>query len=667
LKKAILAGVTWLALAGSASADPELLPISHFASLPKIGGPSSTSNVALSPDGSRYAAIVAVKGVAALASVPTDGSEDIQIALYGDYRPEWFDWATDRHVLASFAFPSRRYGIETVETRLAVMDTETGKLENLIRHPHSTPRDREPHYSQFQDEVVSRLPVNGDEVRVALDRDEPGLPGVFRFPVKGGGSGDRLLRHRAGIQAWYEDAAGEIRLGYGLHRRSTGALKYEARMIFRKTGDEDFTIAASFDSRDLDGEAFRVVGFTEEPNVILIKDLNEHGRLAVYRFDVVKSKVVETVFSHEKYDAGAVEYAAGTDRVVAVHYVADKAEAVYFDPVEKDDYEALGRIFKGLQSSVVSRDRSGTKAIIRTESPSSPPAYHYFDVRNNVYARLGSAYPALDGMVLSETTPVAYDARDGLKIDGYLSTPAGAEARNLQLIVFPHGGPASRDSLGYDYWVQYFASRGWAVLQMNFRGSSGYGAAFRNAGDREWGKAMQDDITDGVLWAVEQGIADASRVCIVGASYGGYAALQGLVSTPELYKCAVALNGVSDIQSMISDDRYYSNYIFSRDYFSQDDNREVSPIHHVEKVQAPVLLAYGEDDRVVRPDQSTGMVAALRRADKPVTALELKKGDHYLSREDNRIAFFEAMDAFLREHLGLGPVPSGQGASAEAQ
>lgn len=657
IRKLIFCGLLSAPFAAQAQSS-ELLPVEYFAKLPMVGGPSSNTNIALSPDGARYAAIISLGGEPALAAIPTDGSDGVKFTRYGDYQPRWFRWANDRYLLISFAFTARRYGTQTLETRLAVFDVDTGKLDILVRHKEPSPKDPPLYFPQFQDRVVSRLPVKGDEVLVALDRDNPGVPGVYKFPLSGGSTGTRIMRDLAGVQHWEQDAKGVIRLGYGLRRASSGYLKPEARLVFRQSDEEDFKTHATFDPRDLEGDAFGVAGFTEEPNIILITDTNEQGRVAVYRFDITTAKIVGTVFSHEKYDVGAVQFAPGTDRLVGVSYLADEPGHVFFDEAEREDHEALGRVFPGRKGMVVSRSLDGTKLIARTGNVSTPTEYHYFDMGKNVYANLGSAFPQLAGMTLSETRPITYKARDGLDIDGYLTLPKGAEAKNLPMIVHPHGGPASRDSMRYDYWVQYFVSRGWAVLQMNFRGSTGYGEAFEKSGEHEWGKAMQDDVSDGVLWAVAEGIADPARVCVGGASYGGYVALQGAVSTPELYRCVVSLNGVSDIQGMINDDRNYSNFMLTRDYLAQEDPKAVSPIHHADKVKAPILIAYSTKDLSVRYDQGTGMIGALKRAGKQVVELELKDGDHYLTHERHRLAFFQAMDSFLQEHLGLGVVPS---------
>jgi dipeptidyl aminopeptidase/acylaminoacyl peptidase len=651
--------VACLILTSSAAVADDLLPVDYFARLPAIGGPGNDP-IALSPDGSHYAAIVAIKGSPALASVPTAGGTDgIRISGYGDYDPRSFAWATNRHLLISFGFPYRRYGVESMESRLAVFDVEQGTLVPLIRFREAIAgKEAERYFSQFQDEVVSRLPLKGDQIRVALDQDTPGQPGVFSFDIGGNSLGDRIIRDRGAVQGWLEDANGVVRMGYGLRRNASGYLKLEARIIFRPSADDDFTTQATFDPRDVKGAAFDIIGFTEEPNVILIRDLNEAGRMAIYKFDTATSKVIDTVFSNDKYDVTAVSYVPGTDRIAGVTYLADEPVTTYFDEVEKQDQASLKRLYPGLRASVVSRDMDRRKAVVRTVSPSSPPAYYYFDIDKNVYAPLGSAYPQLQGRALSESRPIAYEARDGLRIEGYLTVPKGSGGKNLPVIVHPHGGPASRDSLTYDYWVQYFVSRGWAVLQVNFRGSTGYGRDFEDAGDGQWGKAMQNDVTDGLKWAIAEGIADPARVCIVGASYGGYVALEAAVATPELYRCAVSLNAVTDIQQRIDDLRYYSSYVIAREYLRQEDAADYSPARHADKAGVPILVAYGTKDRVVNPDHSRRMIAALKRAGKDVVEVKLEDGDHRLSLERNRLAFFEAMDGFLQKHLGLGPVPS---------
>ncbi len=628
----------------------DLIPVEHFARLPKITGP------VLSPDGERIAMILELDGEPVMLSSPADGSEDFALASYGEYRPRWYKWGSNRHLLLSFSFPYRRYGTETTETRLAVFDVEEKSLNNLVRFRTRNVKAGGDHIGQFQDQLVSLLPNDQSNVLLAMDMEEQNSPGVYKYPLTGG-RGAKVLRHRSFVQSWHADATGTVRFGWGYRRNASGQDRDTIRMIFRSSADEDFELIAEYDPEDSSDGGFGFLGFTQDPNILVISDRNEWGRRAFYKFDTRTSEIVETILSHEVYDAGWAVFAEGEDRLVAAGYIADEPEIVFFDAKEKADHGGLERSFPNRNVRVLNRDRSQNKLVAMSESASSPPSYYYFDLIKPQFQDLGSAYPELEGLEISDTRPIEYESRDGFSVSGYLTIPKGADAKKLPVIVHPHGGPAARDWMTYDYWVQFFVSRGWAVLQMNFRGSDGMGTIWERLGRGEWGRAMQDDVTDGVQWAIEEGIADPSRICIVGASYGGYAALQGLVKTPHLYACGVSLNGVTDIGELIDDSRYYTGFHRWRQYWRQDDMGDVSPARNAKHIRAPVLVAYGTDDRIVDYDQSTKMISALRRRDKEVVKVKLEDGDHYLSKAANRLKFFQAMDAFLQKHLGLGQVP----------
>jgi dipeptidyl aminopeptidase/acylaminoacyl peptidase len=258
---------------------------------------------------------------------------------------------------------------------------------------------------------------------------------------------------------------------------------------------------------------------------------------------------------------------------------------------------------------------------------------------------------------------VTFSARDGLEIPGYLTLPPGMGARPAQplpAVVLPHGGPESRDVAEFAPLVQLLAGRGYAVLQVNFRGSAGYGAAFEQAGRREWGGAMQDDVTDGTRWLIGEGIADAERLCIVGWSYGGYAALMGLVREPALYRCAASIAGISDLRRLARDNSmsYLSGQMtavrIGRPWRDGPQLAAASPLQRANAITAPVLLVHGDRDRVVDVDQSRAMERALADAGRPVTYLEIAGGNHALAARDHRRQLFETLDRFLREHLGAG-------------
>nr|WP_269815615.1 prolyl oligopeptidase family serine peptidase [Parvularcula mediterranea] len=271
-------------------------------------------------------------------------------------------------------------------------------------------------------------------------------------------------------------------------------------------------------------------------------------------------------------------------------------------------------------------------------------------------SELPSQYPALDDATLGEVIVTSYKARDGLDIQAFVTLPPGMgsleEAKNLPFALLPHGGPTARDFYGFDWLAQFLAHQGFGVMQMNFRGSSGYGEEFKSAGDRQWGQAMQDDITDGAKWLIGEGMADAGKTSIIGASYGGYAALMGAVKTPDLYRCAVAINAVTDLPKILKDGKDYVGGTYGTRHIGRlwGDRKmlaENSPARRADDIKIPTLIIMSEEDRVVRPDHSEDMHRALKRAGKDTKLVTLPKGSHYLNVGTNRITMLREMDGFL--------------------
>lgn len=256
---------------------------------------------------------------------------------------------------------------------------------------------------------------------------------------------------------------------------------------------------------------------------------------------------------------------------------------------------------------------------------------------------------------MAQKQVVHYKARDGLEIEAYLTlTKSHKPGEKLPTVIFPHGGPMASDTDRFDYWTQFFANRGYAVLQMNFRGSSDYGFDFMKAGLKGWGLAMQNDIEDGAHWMIAEGYTDPHKMCIVGASYGGYAAMMGAAKSPKLFRCAISFAGVSDLAGLVRAHHNFINYKVVKEQIGDDtrDLEQRSPVTFAKQIEIPVLLIHGDRDRNVRVHQSELMDKALLAAGKDVTYVELKTGDHYLSREEDRIATFKAMDTFLAKYLG---------------
>jgi dipeptidyl aminopeptidase/acylaminoacyl peptidase len=274
---------------------------------------------------------------------------------------------------------------------------------------------------------------------------------------------------------------------------------------------------------------------------------------------------------------------------------------------------------------------------------------------------LGARHPLIPAGVIGPVKAFTFQSRDGLAIPAYLTTPAGASGAKMPLVVFPHGGPASRDDAGFDLWVQFMVSRGYAVFQPQFRGSSGFGARHEAAGRFKWGLEMQDDITDGVKFLIANGTADASKICIFGWSYGGYAAMAGLAFTPELYKCGVAGAGISDLLLLVGDLKKESTTVHLGGKYWLDavgdphsDNERLvatSPARHVERIRAPLLLIHGKDDTTVPFRQSEVMASAMRNAGKDVQLIALEGGDHSLNDDRTSRRMLRELEVFLAKHL----------------
>ena len=341
------------------------------------------------------------------------------------------------------------------------------------------------------------------------------------------------------------------------------------------------------------------------------------------------------------------------------HYalVGEQGRYTFLNPQDQRIWKAVTAAFPGAIVSLQSWSGDRKKIVVRVDSPDEGPAYALVDLNTRQATWLGPEYMGVKAADVARQTPIRFKARDGLELTGYLTVPKGREAQRLPLIVFPHGGPASRDTPGFDWWAQGMASRGYAVLQVNFRGSEGLGDALLEAGYGQWGRKMQTDLSDGVHYLAAEGRIDPKRVCIVGASYGGYAALAGAALDTGVYRCAASFGGLSDLGRFVSWSRAKrgpSAFRYWTRFMGAEEDRkvlaEISPAAHVDKVTIPVLLIHGKDDSVVPLEQSQIMADALRGAGKPVELVVQKGEDHWLSRGETRLQTLETTMAFIEKH-----------------
>jgi dipeptidyl aminopeptidase/acylaminoacyl peptidase len=406
------------------------------------------------------------------------------------------------------------------------------------------------------------------------------------------------------------------------------------------------------------GEAPALLGLASDGTGVLMRAALSRPHLAIWRvpFD---GGAPEIVVSDEHSDIAGLIRDPYSQAPTGAWSTGSKPEIFWFDDQARTRALSLTKAFGGKDADLIGRSADGTRTLVAVGTHATPTIYYIVDYKKRTADIVGEEYPALVDVALGEVRELTYKARDGYEIPAFLTLPPGGGDKQLGLVVLPHGGPESRDARHFDWLAQFIASRGYAVLQPQFRGSTGYGEAHRKAGYRQWGLLMQDDVTDGVQALIEQGVVDAKRVCIVGASYGGYAALAGAAFTPELYACAVSINGVSDLPNMLSFEKKTAgeesdSLAYWKDHIGTPRTPEViakSPARAVASVRAPVLLLHGVDDSVVPISQSRGMAKALKTLNKAHTLIELPGEDHWLSRSASRVRVLTELETFLAAHL----------------
>jgi TonB family protein len=343
--------------------------------------------------------------------------------------------------------------------------------------------------------------------------------------------------------------------------------------------------------------------------------------------------------------------------VEGVFFEDDKLRSVWLTPDMKAVQADIDKTFPDKVNRILNLSRDRKRVLLWSGGADDPGSYYVFDRKARKMAIFAAPFDGLFGKKMSPVKPIRYKARDGLDIPGYLALPAGLPGKGLPLIVMPHGGPFARDSYAFSPLVQMLASRGYAVLQPNFRGSIGYGRDYAERGYGQWGKAMQDDLDDGVKWLAADGIVDPARVCILGGSYGGYAALWGAIRNPEIYRCAVSLAGVTDVRAMLKyDAKFLLASRYSREWRKKVEGEEkrdlaaISPLQQAGRLRIPVLIAHGEKDSNVPLEQGRKMVEALKARGARVQPVFYPAAGHNLDSTEDQLDFMKRVEAFLEVH-----------------
>ena len=621
--------------------------IEAFGSLPFGEEPT------LAPDGNHFAMIQSLHGRpaaviydvnAALGTMPKVISDQEAIIV-------GIHWAKSDRLLMTVNMNQKAGGDTKVQSWYRTIGVDPDGKNMTVLFANSAWRDLNYSNSEVVDYDLD------DPTHVYMPLWVPGIDDAFtlnlyRVDVKTGDA-ERFASGRKDTNEWIMDGHGHIvaRIDQTQH-----PLTDHLRILVK----DDWNEIGSYEATG--GHDSGILGVTEDGTGLAQRSIiDKTGMTVLGRLDIASGKE-SGLFATETYDVDHSLHDPWTGRIIGAAFTDDKEEYVYFDPAMEKLQRGLEVAFPGLSVHAVSWNLAKDKLIVVVDGPRQPVAYYYLNRTTHEATQLASTYPNLDEADLGEMKPWPYKARDGLDIPAYLTLPPGKAPKNLPVVIMPHGGPGARDALGFDWMAQFFANRGYAVLQPNFRGSTGYGTKFEEAGYGEWGLKMQDDVTDGVKKLIADGIADPKRICIVGASYGGYAALAGAAFTPDLYACAVSFAGVSDLGKFLrtrasdyGSDSWmistWTRYIGNR-YDDSDKLAATSPAENAAKIKCPVLLFHGAGDTTVRIDQSEEMRDALQKAGKQVEFVRFDADSHYMLLADTRTRFLKETEAFLKKNIG---------------
>jgi dipeptidyl aminopeptidase/acylaminoacyl peptidase len=583
----------------------------------------------LSPDGKKIAFTKPVNQRMNIFCTVIGSGDTIQLTNFTDRDVQAYFWKGDKIVYVKDKGGDENFHLYVVGS-------------NGLNQKDLTP------FEKVNVQIIDDLELHDDQLLIGINKDNPQLFDAYQLNL----ATDSLTleaRNPGGVSQWITDHNGNLRVAV----QSDGV---NSVILHRANKNEPFKSVL----RTTFKEGIQPLVFTaDNKDLFALSNLNR-DKMALVRFDIVNGKELEVLYEHPQVDINDIEYSKVRKVITSAECIVAKPERHFFDSSTAKIYADLQQQL-GKQDEIIitGHNQKEDLLLVRTISDRSLGATYLYEVGSKKLEKIAERAPWLVREQLCEMKPVSYKAKDGLTVHGYLTTPKGVEAKNLPVVINPHGGPWARDEWGWNPEVQFLANRGYAVLQINFRGSTGYGRAFWEAGFKEWGKKMQQDITDGVEWLIKEGIADPKRVGIYGASYGGYATLSGITFTPELYACAVDYVGVSNLFTFMKTVPPYWAPFMQMMYEMVGDPvkdsvllHEASPVFFVDKIKAPLFIAQGANDPRVNKAESDQIVEALKKRGVKVEYMVKDNEGHGFSNEENQFEFYGAMEKFLAMHLG---------------
>ncbi|HRE13188.1 MAG TPA: S9 family peptidase [Usitatibacteraceae bacterium] len=614
-------GIAALVPVAAAAAPAKTLPLRDF-----FRNPEQTGHQ-ISPDG-RYISWLAPWEKRMNVFVrPYGGGEAKRVTAETARDLAGYGWKGDRIVYAKDFGGDENFHIVSV-------GLDGGDLKDL------TPGEK------VKANVVDILEDDPDHLIVSHNRRDARAFDVYRVNVRTG-TETMIAQNPGNIVGWMTDHAGRLRV-------ATATDGVNTSLLYREKESDPFKPIVTTNFR----ESVAPMLFTFDDKRLYVASNRGRDKAALFEFDPVTAKEGRLIAENDGYDVGRLNHSRKRKVLTGYSVTTWKTERFFLDKEAEAMYRDLEKKLPGYEIALASANKAEDKYVVATYSDRTRGKRYLYDKATGKLDFLADVSPWLPEGELAEMKPVTYTSRDGLTIHGYLTLPKGVAPKNLPVVVNPHGGPWARDNWGFNPEVQFLANRGYAVFQMNFRGSTGYGRKFWEASFKQWGRTMQDDITDGVEWLKKEGIADPKRVAIYGASYGGYATLAGLAYTPDLYAAGVDYVGVSNLLTFMKAIPPYWKPMLDMlqemvGYMDKDEAllKAASPVFHADRIKAPLLIAQGAKDPRVVKSESDQMVEAMRKRGVEVEYLVKENEGHGFRNEENRFEFYEAMERFLGKHL----------------
>lgn len=612
------------------------------------------SNVEISPNGTK---LLMLQNVNEQIILVTRSLEDLSAPMNGfpfkQGKYAWARWISETEIIAGLSYSGRSKGGKYIRNAfgMVLIDWE-GNEPKLIADPNIDYAGRYPLYDL---RLIDILEDDPDHILIQIAGEGNQTRGWKRVVYKRNIRTQEMERYHQGIRTikrWVTDKDHNIRLGLGfgstqsvIRRRDIAHYRKDLESKWIELYDYVITYSIGFESERAEKKPFTFENFSPDKSKIFVSKNNENGYRALYLYDVDTHEYSDQIVGHDLYDIVDFEF-DDEYNLLSYTYHGGEGKKVYVG----ERGERLGRIFEksfpNSEVTILSETKDKSIMMLRVTSPFDPGTYYLFNDKKHTIEMLSYIYQKVQLENLSDMKPLSYQARDGLEIPSYLSLPKDSDGKNLPTLIMPHGGPLAHDRRRFDWWVQFLTNQGYAVLQMNYRGSTGYGEEFMRKGFHEWGRKMLEDINDGAKWIIDEGIADPNRMCIVGWSYGGYAALQAIVKDQSLYKCSVSMAPVTDLDKEF---RYLmTTYVESKEWTYD----EGSPSDNIDKINVPVLLMQGDFDTTIDVKDTRVFHKKMQRENKDIEYIEFENDNHYLENQAHRIKFLNETGKFLKEHIG---------------